>query len=345
MSATHVAARFEDGFHRRLIPYLRSRGWLPRTIDYIGYGNRQVVRVLARVVLSRQPSDDDARLSALDLIERRGWRAYVTAPVSFIPVTVRVGGYEHTTVTDRSGYLDLVINGHDLPAGWHSVEIRAKAAAPAYARVRIIDTDSQLGIVSDIDDTALVTLVPRPFIALWNTFVRHGSARHVVPGMAQMYQRIAQEHPGTPMFYLSTGAWNIMPTLVQFLRSHAFPAGPMLMTDWGPTNTGWFRSGQEHKRVALRRLAAEFPHVRWVLVGDDGQHDPSIYREFAREYPTRVAAIAIRQLTPGEQVLAHGTPMPTVEPGEYRGQSPAPEITGADGFDLAPQLSAVLRAL
>lgn len=346
MSATHVAARVEDGFHRRLIPFLRNRGWRPRIISYIGYGNSASVRVLGRVVLGRQqPSQHaggDVSLQE-DLIARRGWRSYVTAPVSYLPVSVQVGNVSHRTVTDRSGYIDLMVGDHGLEPGWHDVQILAKAAAPISARVRIVSSDAQLGIVSDIDDTTLVTLVPRPLVALWNTFVRHGTARHVVPGMASLYSRILADHPGAPLFYLSTGAWNVMPTLVQFLRSHGFPAGPMLLTDWGPTNTGWFRSGQEHKRVALRRLAAEFPQIRWVLVGDDGQHDPQLYREFAREYPNRVAAIAIRELTPGEQVLAHGTPVPTVEPGEERQFTPAPELSGADGFDLAPQVRRVLE--
>ncbi len=345
MSATHAAARFEDGFHRRLIPFLRNRGWRPRTISYIGYGDAGFVRVLGRVVLGRQQPVQDAHGGVSveeDLVARRGWRSYVTAPVSYLPVVVRIGETEHRTVTDRSGYLDLMVGDHGLEPGWHDVQILAKAAPPKAARVRIVSPEARLGIVSDIDDTALVTLVPRPLIALWNTFVRHGSARHVVPGMASLYSRTLTDHPDAPLFYLSTGAWNVMPTLVQFLRSHGFPAGPMLLTDWGPTNTGWFRSGQEHKRVALRRLAAEFPHIRWVLVGDDGQHDPQIYREFAREYPNRVAAIAIRELTPGEQVLAHGSPVPSVEPGEQRKFTPAPELTGADGFDLAPQLRRAL---
>ncbi|WP_277051136.1 App1 family protein [Ruania albidiflava] len=345
MSATHAAARFEDGFHRRLIPFLRKRGWRPRTISYIGYGDADFVRVLGRVVLGRQQPVQDALGGVSleeDLVARRGWRSYVTAPVSYLPVVVRIGQTEHRTVTDRSGYLDLMVGDHGLQPGWHDVQILAKAAPPKAARVRIVSAEARLGIVSDIDDTALVTLVPRPLIALWNTFVRHGSARHVVPGMASLYSRTLADHPDAPLFYLSTGAWNVMPTLVQFLRSHGFPAGPMLLTDWGPTNTGWFRSGQEHKRVALRRLAAEFPHIRWVLVGDDGQHDPQIYREFAREYPNRVAAIAIRELTPGEQVLAHGSPVAAVEPGEQRKFTPAPELAGADGFDLAPQLRRAL---
>src|SRR5699024_577786 len=152
MSATHVAARVEDGFHRRLIPFLRRRGWRPRTISYIGYGNADSVRVLGRVVLSRQQprqyAGGDVRLQE-DLIARRGWRSYVSAPVSYLPVTVRVGEIEHRTVTDRSGYLDLMISEHGLPPGWHDVQILAKAAAPIAARVRIVSTEAKLGIVSD----------------------------------------------------------------------------------------------------------------------------------------------------------------------------------------------------
>ena len=76
------------------------------------------------------------------------------------------------------------------------------------------------------------------------------------------------------------------------------------MTDWGPTNTGWFRSGIEHKRTELRRLMIDLPEVSWLLIGDDGQHDPLIYSEVVREHSDRVAAVAIRRLSQKEQVLA-----------------------------------------
>ena len=147
------------------------------------------------------------------------------------------------------------------------------------------DEATRLGLVSDIDDTVMVTSLPRPLIAAWNSFVLRESARRVVPGMAGLYRRILHAHPDAVVLYLSTGAWNVASALRRFLTSNGYPEGPLLLTDWGPTNTGWFRSGQEHKRVALRRLAGEFPDVRWLLVGDDGQHDPQIYAEFAAEYP------------------------------------------------------------
>ena len=233
-----------------------------------------------------------------------------------VPVSVTVGDRTTHARTDRSGYLDVVIPEPGFEPGWHTVTIEAEGAKPVPAWVLIIDREASFGLVSDIDDTVISTSLPRPLIAAWNTFVRQETARHLVPGMAPMYRTLLGEHPGSPIFYLSTGAWNTAPTLTRFLKRHGYPAGPMLMTDWGPTNTGWFRSGQEHKTEALHRLAREFPRIRWVLIGDDGQHDPKIYGDFARDRPDVVEAIGIRELTPAEQVLARHT-------GVQRGVRPA----------------------
>ena len=127
------------------------------------------------------------------------------------------------------------------------------------------------------------------------------------------------------------------------------------MTDWGPTPDGWFRSGRLHKRTQLARLMDDLPGVRWVLVGDDGQHDPQLYREAAADRPGRVLAIAIRRLSPTEQVLTHGSPLPLPDLGGHRAFSataeasrpPEPiQVRGPDGLRLREALRAagVLRA-
>src|SRR6478672_813549 len=321
MARPHAAAIVEDAVHRRLDARLRRRGWGTRTITYTGYGSTDFVRVMARVVLGRigddAPGSADVDASAGELRRaeevRRGWRAFLTAPALDVPVTVRVNGRSVTTRTDRGGYIDARVPEPGLAPGWHEATIEAEGAEPAAASVQVIGPEVTFGLVSDIDDTVMVTALPRPMIAAWNTFVRHEQARRVVPGMAPMYRALLDEAPGAPIFYLSTGAWNTAPTLTRFLERCGYPAGPLLLTDWGPTNTGWFRSGQEHKRAALSRLAREFPQIRWLLVGDDGQHDPRIYGDFAEEHPDRVEAIAIRELTPAEQVLSHGIPVSNEE--------------------------------
>jgi hypothetical protein len=80
-----------------------------------------------------------------------------------------------------------------------------------------------------------------------------------------------------------------------------------------------------------------------LLIGDDGQHDPKIYAEFAAARPTHVKAIAIRQLTAGEQVLSHGLPVANDElvpaPTE---DLPMPVVRGADGYELARSLRPIL---
>ena len=77
-----------------------------------------------------------------------------------------------------------------------------------------------------------------------------------------------------------------------------------------------------------------------MLVGDDGQHDPAIYADFARTHRDQVRAIAIRELPMTEQVLAHGTPG-ALRNGEAS-QNGVPEIRGADGEAIAARLLTIL---
>ena len=336
-------ARIEASINKRIVHRRWRQGWRPRVVAFTGYGSRKFVRVLARIVLEDpaaeevDPTRDDALAEA-----QRGWRLFMTTHVSGLPVRITAGNATINTTTDRGGYVDAIIRKHGLEPGWQTVTIDPLAAEPVEARVRIIAKETRVGLISDIDDTVMVTYLPRALIAAWNTFVRHTTTRQPVPGMAELYAELLRRHPGMPVFYLSTGAWNVVPTLTTFLDTHGYPKGPMLMTDWGPTNTGWFRSGQEHKRTALRRLAIEFPHLTWLLVGDDGQHDPMLYREMAREHPARVRAVLIRELNPVEQVLAHGTPGERQHP-----EDPEPDdldlfvpyLEGPDGHDLMDQLA------
>lgn len=350
MARPHAAAIVEDAWHRRVNALLRARGWKTRIVSHTGYGSETFVRVLGRVLLTRRPeehpgADADASVAELRAAEeeQRGWRAFVTAPAMNVPVTLKVGDRTVHTRSDRSGYIDVMVTDHGLYPGWHDVVLESPDAQPVQAAVCVVSSEATFGVISDIDDTVISTSLPRPFIAAWNTFVRAENARHVVPGMATLYRELLAEHPDAPIVYVSTGAWNTSPHLNRFLKRHGYPLGPLLLTDWGPTNTGWFRSGQEHKRSCLHRLANELPQIRWVLVGDDGQHDPKIYGDFAEDRPDNVRAIAIRELTPTEQVLSHGLPVSNEELApRHRHQRDVPVCRAGDGYGLLRLLRVAL---
>jgi phosphatidate phosphatase APP1 len=322
----HRAARIEDAFHTWREQRGRRRGLRTTILPYAGYGSIGWARVLCRVVLAR----GDAPARRADKV--RGWRSFFTIPVADAVVTITVEGTEHRVNPMRGGVLDARIEV-DLEPGWHTVTLRTDDSEPVTAPIFIVDPDAGFGIISDVDDTVMVTALPRPFLAAWNTFVLDEHARAPVAGMAVLYERLTRFHPGAPVIYLSTGAWNVAPTLTRFLGRHLYPRGPLLLTDWGPTHDRWFRSGQEHKRSSLARIAEEFPTMRWLLVGDDGQHDEELYAEFVREHPDKVAAVAIRQLSASEAVLAGGRSKSAADD-----DSGVPWFSAPDGAGLSVQL-------
>ncbi len=336
-SRPHLAGLVEDRWNLGLAAVLARRGWRFRVLGHTGYGSAEFVRVFARVILA-PPTYDPAAGDAL--LQRRGWRNFITAEALDTPVTITVGGHAHQVRTDRSGNVDARLPNPGLTPGWAEVTVQAGDSPIAVARVRVVGEDVDFGIVSDIDDTTLSTYLPRPMLAAYNTFVAREKARRPVRGMADLYGRMLADSPGAPTVYVSTGAWNTAPTLRRFLSRNGFPDGPMLLTDWGPTNTGWFRSGRDHKRECLESLVADFPRISWVLVGDDGQHDPGIYTDFAHAHPDHVRAIAIRELPMTQQVLAHGTP--GAQGGGVTPPPVVPAVRGADGDEIATRLLTLL---
>ena len=333
----HRAARVEDWLHNVREKFARKRGFQSVVIPFTGYGSTEWVRILCRVLLARpgKPGKGtkeprrrpDGRDSGI-----RGWRSFTSVPVNDVTVTIEIGGHTLQVRADRGGVVDTVVPVA-LKPGWHVASLHTDASAQVEAPVFIVAPTVYRGIVSDVDDTVMVTTLPRPLLAAWNTFVLDEHARVPTPGMAVLLDRLATATPGAPVIYLSTGAWNVAPTLTRFLSRNLYPAGALLLTDWGPTHDRWFRSGRDHKRASLRRLAQEFPEMRWILVGDDGQHDEATYSEFQRDYPDSVAAVAIRQLSPSEAVLAGGRSNDAVQ-----GTPDAPWVYGPDGSSLSSQL-------
>jgi phosphatidate phosphatase APP1 len=323
----HGFAVLEDWFVRLRARFVVATGHVPTVIPFRGLGSTSRVRILARVLyVHPDPTTRKARKVV------RGWRAFRSVPVAHYPVRVRIDGHRTTLTADRGGVVDTTID-LSLTPGWHTVEMRAKKGTGwTSSEVFIVDPSTTRGVVCDVDDTVMITYLPRLLLAAWNTFVLDENARMSVPGMPELMGQLAKGYPNLPTVYLSTGPWNVAPTLERFLTRHRFPKGPFLLTDWGATPDRAFRSGREHKVGSLERLANDFPNIEWVLIGDDGQHDETIYGDFSRSHPGKVRAVAIRQLSTPEAVLAGA---PSMHP------SPSSEtvwVTGHTGTEIANAL-------
>lgn len=316
------ARRGDSALRAVLSRAARRRGWTPAVLAHPGYGSGGRVRVLGRVLLAPAGAHPEERRAL------PGWQRFLTLEAPHAEVTVEVAGVVRTVRSDDDGLVDATL---DVPAErlrdlGQVPAVLSAGARSATAPVHLSSPGAARGVVCDIDDTVLVTGISTPLVAAWRTFVQPMTTRRAVPGMAVLLRELTSGAPHVPVVYLSNGPWNLAGPLAGFLERAGFPPGALLLTDWGPRPTRWFRDGRAHKRSSLLRLADDLPGVRWTLVGDTSEHDPALYRAFVAERPDAVRAVVLRDAA---------SPQSRVE---WLG--PVPVVYGPDGTSLAAALPA-----
>lgn len=216
-------------------------------------------------------------------------------------VTWRVGTSEWTLRSDDHGYWELAGNPPlTLPPGWHAIESAPAASSPA--GLLVADPRNLIGIISDIDDTILVSDVLKKAALLSNSLTVAPEQRDAVPGMAQLYTKILLKNPAaatSPVFYVSSSPRQLTDNLRRFLTAGGFPRGVLQLKEISPG--GESDSLGDHEAYKLRRIEsilAAFPKTRFHLFGDDGERDPEIYAKIQGKFPQQVIGVWIRRVNP-----------------------------------------------
>ncbi len=213
------------------------------------------------------------------------------------PVVVNYGGTETLATTDEEGYLDLVlprVSGHSLDV---ELTIRRRRQQ-SVLNMAVTDYSAASHIVvSDIDDTLLVTGV-RSFLKTRLAFnsVLVNPFRRVAIAAAADYLHQLKSHPATIMFYLSNSPWNWRSYLATFLQHRGFPDGYLLLRDFGLHLLTKKDVHQLSKYRELKRLLLLFPSCRFTLIGDTAEKDFDIYREMLASYPDQIDKIVLRRV-------------------------------------------------
>ncbi|RYF82031.1 MAG: DUF2183 domain-containing protein [Comamonadaceae bacterium] len=209
--------------------------------------------------------------------------------------------------TDAAGrsHARVVLDAAALGADARTVPFRARLGAGDTRQFHghaLLVPEQGLSVISDIDDTVKITQVHDRREMLLNTFVRPFEA---APGLPEHFRRLARAE-GTRFHYLSASPFQLAPALEDFLQREAFPAGSLHLresTRWSTLIPGSGDS-RAHKLGVIAQLLADFPQRPFLLVGDSGEADPDIYAQVAREHPSRIMAIVIRDV----QAQGRGAP-------------------------------------
>jgi phosphatidate phosphatase APP1 len=137
---------------------------------------------------------------------------------------------------------------------------------------------------------------------LWRLFVQGARSRVAFPGVAAFYKALHRGASGAelnPMLYVSRAPWSLYEVLDEFFNLHGIPVGPILfLREWGLSLRHPLpRRAKGHKLALIRHMLSLYSDLPFILIGDSGQRDPEIYAQLVREYPRRVLAIYIRNVS------------------------------------------------
>ncbi len=274
---------------------------------YRGYLNDQELVVFGHVFRSWAP--DKYR------IDRRGIKHALSImhmfnikPISNIRVKLEFQDITVETKTLDDGYFRFNIPFNKILAcGWHDYTVTCSFGEFGIVEIGEIlkPFESKYGIISDIDDTFLISYSGNFFKKLYVMLLKNINKRKIFEDAAPHYKALSSygqenEHAFNSFFYVSSSEWNLYDFIVEFAKRHDLPKAVIKLkkiktgiSDFLMTGRG----GHDHKFEKIKDIISFYPNLKYVLIGDDSQKDPYIYERICKIFPLNVKAVYIRKTT------------------------------------------------
>lgn len=223
------------------------------------------------------------------------------------PVTFEVEfrGDRHEVKTDNNGFFFHEMTIPDLEPGWHRYNVLANKKT-IHQGLFVMPCETKYGIISDIDDTYLVSHSTSTIKKLGTMLFRNVTKRKRFKDVLDHYHTLSnyetKPNEENVFFNVSSSEWNLYPLLEEFLQYNDFP-NAVLFLDKLKNGLGELlfsgKGDHNHKLKKIQTIIDFYPERQFILIGDDTQRDPYIYHEIVHKQPNRFAFVQIRQV--GEQ--------------------------------------------
>lgn len=285
----------------------------PVTIQaYRGFGNENSVfmrgRVLENEGLDLPPENASVWQNIRSLYHR-----FESDEIPDAKLEVTFENYKELTSCNKEGFFSVACSRPGLcnkeKGKWQKVRLHLKEPADKNREEVITEGEIQIpqdscsyGIISDIDDTIVVTKATEFLEKMQIFLLRNSHTRKPLAGVAALYRAMEagkERNCQNPFFYVSGSSWNLYDVLEQFCKINEIPKGTFLLRELGISGQKFIKSGHEHyKPEKIFHVMETYPGLPFVLIGDSGQRDPEVYQKVVERFPDRIKAIYIRDVKP-----------------------------------------------
>ena len=270
---------------------------------YRGYANEQELIVMGHVFKTLYDYDFQKKnfKNATSIVS-----LFRIKTIKNFDVYLKYEGQEIHTKTLDDGYFKFCIPlKKESHFGWieYEVSIKHKNEIITVKGSFIRPHKGNLGIISDIDDTFLISHTRNIFRKIYILLFKSVNDRKVFKDVVPHYQALSSagrnnKDEQNAFFYISSSEWNLYRFIVKFTKIHQLPRAVILLKDIKRGITDFFFSGRgnhNHKFDKIKHVLEFYPNLKYVLMGDDSQHDPFLYEQICKIFPVTVKAVYIRQ--------------------------------------------------
>ncbi|MDZ7608501.1 MAG: phosphatase domain-containing protein [Cyclobacteriaceae bacterium] len=258
---------------------------------------------------------------------RQAIRRFRARPLTFATVDIQVVGITKRVRTNHHGYFTCELSHELKTPGWYPYELFWKRNDKRFIGEFYLSDEHETGVISDIDDTLLISHSTQLLRKLTLVLFRNAHTRKVIPYLAKWYHHLSElnnaDHPND-FFYVSNSEWNLYDFLIDFFAINQLPKGVFFLQKLKKGLRDMFSSGKSHKShklTTIEFLLRFYPNKSFILVGDNGQRDMEIYSILTDKFPARVKGVMIRKLPYiknekrlkryEQKITAHGVPFIT----------------------------------
>ncbi len=221
--------------------------------------------------------------------------SYQTSLLKNAPIKIHLDKKDYEIKTNDKGAFDLEINYSiksepEIGLLFQNNKVEIQQEYPIFFK----NSKSKIGIISDIDDTILVSHT--------SNIIKRIGVLSLVPPKKRKTIEFTQELLSfvnlykSNVYYVSKSESNLFEILSSFIIYNELPTGALFLTPYLSFKELVKRKkGKDFKINNIQFILKNSPEKKFILFGDDTQKDMEVHRIIANAYPNNIARIYIRQ--------------------------------------------------
>ncbi len=224
-------------------------------------------------------------------------RSYFYRSADKVSIVVSVNGTENEIETDENGNFELLVDDQAIKTltfldseDHKELDILQKGDDNRHYDY----TNDKFLIISDIDDTILVSHSARKLSKLWLMLFKPIPKRNAVEESELAYRELRKAN--FSFAYVSASEYNLFTLVSSFIELHKLPLGPIYLRPHQEFKDLFGKTEREDYKVnRIIKLLQHFPEERIVLFGDDSQQDFTVFGKVAENMPNRIHSVYLRK--------------------------------------------------